>query len=185
MPFSLTQAADDTASRLTRSGPTSLIRNPIAAALIITALALAIVFAIIVECKQSSWRARMRCAVYIFIGVSVLLALHYYGMTRSMESKFRSSADTQLIDQIQHTQTMPTHMQPSYVPVRTQFTTMQAPAPAQVQAPAVMQAPARPPAMMQPPAVVQAPAPVQNAPQPGVFGAGEPMHIRPLSLPLM
>jgi hypothetical protein len=61
------------------------LRNPVVTALLITALALTIIYVMYKEdLKGSGWRRGAKAGIWLTIGVSALVFVHYYALERSM-----------------------------------------------------------------------------------------------------
>jgi hypothetical protein len=61
------------------------LRNPVVTALLITALALTIIYVMYKEdLKGSGWRRGAKAGIWLTIGVSALVFAHYYALERSM-----------------------------------------------------------------------------------------------------
>ncbi len=78
------------------SGPGALgavVRNPLLVALLLTALALAVVYAVCGGSlsgglpRRPGWRQAARAGVYIFLGASALLFLHFYAADRAARTE--------------------------------------------------------------------------------------------------
>ena len=113
MPFELFDVAGRAADRVTGKGPLQIVNNPILAAMIVTVLAMVIIFACLgngrdgADLRDVGWRTRVRCGLYLFFGTGVLLALHYYALDKRLgREKVRTHART-VFDQINTNQRLP------------------------------------------------------------------------------
>ena len=124
MVFELGRVAGGAAERLTSRGPLRTMSNPILATIIVTVLAMVLIFAFLDKggsLSRTSWRERFRCGFYLFMGVGLLLALHYYGLSRKLNDAKRTSANQEFISQVHTAQSLPPSLQQqssSYVPIR-------------------------------------------------------------------
>lgn len=104
MGFQLGQFAGGAAEKVSSSGPLRSIANPAIATLIVTVLAMIVIFAVFKEespeLSKSSWRIKVRCGIYLFIGVGLVLALHYYGLNRRLEEQYRGDSRNSIVGQI-------------------------------------------------------------------------------------
>lgn len=215
MPLELGRVGGAAAARATGGAAGALLSNPVGAALVVTALALAIVFAMLRDHSDIAacpWRPRLRCALYLFMGVSLVMALHYYGLGRQLRERYQTTSRNTIVGQIHSSQRLGAGevaaMQSAYVPVGLQSMYSSPPgAPPAPRAPApgpwappgaaggpawqggavAYQGGAPAPAWQQgPPAWAPGAAPGEPGAPAGAQGQpGAPLGMAPLRLPLM
>ena len=74
------------------------LRNPVVTSLLITVLALVIVFAI--ACPGAGWRVRLKAGVYTWLAVALLLFLHYYAMREAFGRRAENAGIRAVADNV-------------------------------------------------------------------------------------
>jgi len=79
------------------------LRNPVATALLITALALIIVYVVYREdLRGTGWRLGAKSAVWLTFGVSALVFVHYHALGRSLSQGNASQGVRDVVNSIHH-----------------------------------------------------------------------------------
>ena len=82
------------------------LRNPVVTALLITALALIIIYVMYKEdLKGTGWRRGVKTGFWVAIGVSALVFVHYYALERSMRKGNASQGVRDVMASIHHSAT--------------------------------------------------------------------------------
>lgn len=85
------------------SGVFAIINNPIFIALLITGLALVIIYAVFREnLKGAGWRRGLKAGFWLTIGVSVLVFVHYYALERCLRNAHASQGIRSVVDSINY-----------------------------------------------------------------------------------
>lgn len=109
------------ANRLT-SGPLRILGNPLVAALVITVLAMIILFYFLgdEECLADlDWKGRLKGGIYAYLGVASVVSLHYYALEKKFSGEFKGHAASSIVGQL-HTAQGSDFTDPGHVPVRPQ-----------------------------------------------------------------
>lgn len=104
MPFELGSAFNGGAEWVCGSSAVfGILRNPVLTALLITALALIIIYAMFKdEIRQSGWRKGFKAGFWLLIGISALVFVHYYALERSLKKNAASQGIRRVMDSIHH-----------------------------------------------------------------------------------
>jgi len=113
MGFSLRTLTGGFADRAS-SGALRWVENPLLVAALLTALALAVVYAFFGA--PPAWGAGCRCAAVVLALVGVVLGVHYYALDRRLQQKHGSDASSRLVNQV-HTAQHLGGSGPSVIPV--------------------------------------------------------------------
>jgi hypothetical protein len=109
------------ANRMT-SGPLRILGNPLVAALIITVLAMIILFYFLgdEECLAGlDWKGRLKGGIYAYLGVASVVGLHYYALEKKFSSEFKGHAASSIVGQL-HSAQGSEFTDPGHVPVHPQ-----------------------------------------------------------------
>lgn len=79
------------------------LSNPVCTALLITALALIIIYVIYKESlKGTGWRRGVKAGIWVAIGVSALVFIHYYALERHLRKSHASQGVRDVMASIHH-----------------------------------------------------------------------------------
>jgi len=73
---------------------------------------LVIVFAMVPATADAPWRQRARAALYVFVASALVLALHFYAVSRRVQKEHSQDVASQIMSHIQGAQTISQPMEP-------------------------------------------------------------------------
>jgi len=83
-----------------------VMRNPVFTALLITVIALVIIYAIYrQELQRTGWRRGFRAGFWLFLGVSALVFVHYYALEHHLQKSHASEGVRNVVASIHHSAT--------------------------------------------------------------------------------
>ena len=108
MPFEVGQVVNGAAEWVCGSSIVyGVLRNPIITALLITALAMIIIFTVLNPGKTKNaprWQTNLRCGIYLFLGISAIMFVHYYALGRSLRSDASQKGIRDVVNQVHFAQ---------------------------------------------------------------------------------
>lgn len=107
MPFEIGKAFNGGAEWVCGSAMFGVLRNPVFTALLITAVALVIVYAMYRHELEGTGRRRgVKTAFWLLLAVSALVFVHYYALERSLEKSHAAQGVQNVMNSIHHSATM-------------------------------------------------------------------------------
>lgn len=77
-----------------------ILRNPVVTALLVTVLAMVVIFAM--HRPTCGWQTAVRGGVYLFLGVSALMYVHYYALGRALRSEDAQKGIRDVVAAVHH-----------------------------------------------------------------------------------
>jgi hypothetical protein len=101
---------DRLADAFTGWGPFRLLGNPFIAAMIVTVIAAIVLFKVLDKNGHFSklpWVAKIRGMLFLFLGASVVLSLHYYALDRDLSAIHGVGSQNEIVTELHAAQSMP------------------------------------------------------------------------------
>lgn len=102
--------ADKMANTFTCWGPFRLLGNPFIAAMLVTVIAMIVLFKVLDRGGHFSklpWVTKARGILLLFLGASAIFSLHYYALERDMSEAYGVGSQDDLVTELHAAQAMP------------------------------------------------------------------------------
>ena len=102
MSFNVGESFEGGARKLCTITPIySTLKNPIFTALLITVLALVIIFTFCLrDGKVKGWQSKARTGFWLMAAISAVLFVHYYALKKDLTARFKQSGVNDMMDEI-------------------------------------------------------------------------------------